>query len=145
MPGASPIVINPASMTRRVGFAAPATMACGVALPDHHAGEIKRLRHQASAHRRRHGSACAGAGCAIGLQARIAARIDQFDAVERDAGGARGFGDRVRRAEHDRMRDFPVNETARGGEHANVIAFRQNDLEMTTAVLYRNNVRWDSC
>ena len=44
-----------------------------------------------------------------------------------------GFGDRVRRAEHDWVRDFPVNETARRGKHANVIAFRQNDLEMTTA------------
>jgi hypothetical protein len=45
----------------------------------------------------------------------------------------RGFGYCIRRAEHDRARNFPVNETARGGEHANVIAFRQNDLEMTTA------------
>jgi hypothetical protein len=28
------------------------------------------------------------------------------------------------------MRDFPLNETPRGGEHAGIFAFRQNDLEM---------------
>ena len=94
-----------------------------VALAHHHAGEIKRLAHQPDAHRGRHIFARAGANRAVALRARIAAWIDQRDAAKVDAGGGGGFGDRVRRAEDDRIGDFPINETARRGEHARILAF----------------------
>src|SRR6202034_421449 len=69
----------------------------------------------------------------VSLRTRVRARIDQFDSCGADTGFARRFGNDVGCAEQNRPGDFPINETARGGEHANVIAFRQNDLEMTTA------------
>ena len=69
-------------------------------------------------------------GCSNGPAARIAARIGHFDSIERDACCAGGFVEHIRRSDHDRMRDFPLNETARRGKHTRVFTFGQNDLEM---------------
>jgi len=107
-------------MTRRVGLA------------NHHAGEIERLCDQPRCDGRRHGLAYRRARRAIALQPPVAARVDGFDTVKCYARALGRLRDGVRGAEHDRARDFPVTETAGGGEHANVIALRQNDLEMTT-------------
>ena len=51
IPGARPMVISAASMTRAVGLAAPASMACGLARRHGSAGAVERLLQQA----RRHG------------------------------------------------------------------------------------------
>ena len=51
MPGARPMVISAASMTRAVGLAAPASMACGLACGHCGARAVERLPQEACRHR----------------------------------------------------------------------------------------------
>jgi len=52
--------------------------------------------------------------------------------MQRDAGILCGLGERARRSEHNWTRNFPLNETVRGGKHTGVFAFGQNNLELAS-------------
>ena len=80
---------------------------------------------------RRHAVAHRRQSLTVGLQPRVAARIDDLDPIERDTG--RRFADRVCGSQQNRPGDLLSFEPHRGGDDARVVAFRQNDFAIAPA------------
>ena len=139
---ASPTVIRPASITRRVGLATPGDHGVGVALTHHHAAEIEGLRQQARRHRRRHGFPRGRAGGAVSSVAahRCADRPSSIPSSESPIIAA-VRGDGAGFAEQDRPRDLLGSQPDRGGDDARIVAFRQNDFAIASACDIKQSIK----